>query len=429
MLKLKTLRFGNSGPDAELLQLALTRAGFDPGRTDGIFGSRTLTALKAFQRSRGLASDGIAGPETNAALAPYLLGYRVHTIKSGDTLYRLAERSGTTIRSILTANPGINPLNLQTGTKIKIPFGFPLVPENIRFTSTLMEAVAAGLTARYPFIQVSVIGKSVMGKPIYVFKTGSGARRIFYNGAHHANEWITATLLTKYLENYAVAYAFGGDIGGESAQELYAAASLYIAPLVNPDGADLVTGNLTSGSYYENAKKISENYPQFPFPDGWKANISGTDPNLQYPAGWENAREIKFSQGFVSPAPRDYVGPAPLSAPESRAVYEFTRRNDFALTLSYHTQGQVIYWRYLDYVPPCSREIGYALSDASGYSLETTPSQSGYAGYKDWFIYEYFRPGYTVEAGAGISPLPLEQFPEIYGDNVRLLSTAQILSC
>ena len=62
MLKLKTLRFGNSGPDAELLQLALTRAGFDPGRTDGIFGSRTLTALKAFQRSRGLASDSIAGP-------------------------------------------------------------------------------------------------------------------------------------------------------------------------------------------------------------------------------------------------------------------------------------------------------------------------------------------------------------------------------
>ena len=49
----------------------------------------------------------------------------------------------------------------------------------------------------------------------------------------------------KYLENYARAYAFGGNIGGRNAAELYRRTTLYLAPLVNPDGVDLVTGETT----------------------------------------------------------------------------------------------------------------------------------------------------------------------------------------
>ena len=43
------------------------------------------------------------------------------------------------------------------------------------------------------------------------------------------------------------------------------------------------------------------------------------------------------------------------------------------------------------------------------------------AGYKDWFIQTYNRPGYTIEAGYGVSPLPLRQFPTIYRDNIGIL--------
>ena len=60
----------------------------------------------------------------------------------------------------------------------------------------------------------------------------------------------------------------------------------------------------------------------------------------------------------------------------------------------------------------------------SGYELSVTPSESAYAGYKDWFIQAYNKPGYTIEAGIGINPLPLEQFDEIYSDNLGLLVTA-----
>lgn len=63
------LRKGSSGDDVTRLQKRLAAAGFDPGGADGIFGSKTEAALKAFQESTGLAADGIAGPATNSKLA------------------------------------------------------------------------------------------------------------------------------------------------------------------------------------------------------------------------------------------------------------------------------------------------------------------------------------------------------------------------
>ena len=222
----------------------------------------------------------------------------------------------------------------------------------------------------------------------------------------------------------AAALAGSGTVFGIPAAKLYNSSTLYIMPMVNPDGVDLVTGELDRGKFFENAKRISADYPSIPFPSGWKANIDGIDPNLQYPAGWDNAREIKFSQGYVSPAPRDYVGTAPLVAPESRAVYDFTLQHDFALTISYHTQGEAIFWQYLDYDPENALEIAQKFSRLSGYEVAQVPYESSFAGYKDWFISEYNRPGYTIEAGNGINPLPISQFDKIRADNLGIITTA-----
>jgi uncharacterized protein (TIGR02594 family) len=50
------------------MQTALKDAGFDPGPIDGIAGSRTRAAIRAFQDKNGLVVDGIAGPKTQAKL-------------------------------------------------------------------------------------------------------------------------------------------------------------------------------------------------------------------------------------------------------------------------------------------------------------------------------------------------------------------------
>ena len=126
---------------------------------------------------------------------------------------------------------------------------------------------------------------------------------------------------------------------------------------------------------------------------GWYIlKTTGVDLNLQYPAGWEQAREIKYSQGFNKPAPRDFVGYGPLTEPESLAIYNFTLMHDFRLVIAFHTQGQEIYWQFQNYNPPQSFEIGQKLAEASGYRLAETPYNSSFAGYKDWFIQNYNRP-------------------------------------
>lgn len=295
----------------------------------------------------------------------------------------------------------------------------------MEYTAYSYEKTAAAvreLMKRYPFLRKRVIGRSVMGKEILMLELGRGEKKVCYSSAFHANEWITIPVLLRFVEEYAEAVITGGMLYGAAATELYEQVTLCVLPLVNPDGVDLVTGALSGGSYYERAKAIGSAYPEIPFPDGWKANIEGVDLNLQFPAGWELAKEIKYAQGYQQPAPRDYVGRAPLSAPESRAVYEFTLQQDFALILAYHTQGEVIYWKYKDLEPAHSRRIGEYFGRVSGYTVEETPYASGNAGYKDWFILKFDRPGYTIEAGCGENPLPFTELTEIYRRNTGILT-------
>ena len=58
----------------------------------------------------------------------------------------------------------------------------------------------------------------------------------------------------------------------------------------------------------------------------------------------------------------------------------------------------------------------------SGYTAEDTPYAAGFAGYKDFFLQDFRRPGFTVEVGRGVNPLPLSQFEEIWRDNLGILS-------
>lgn len=302
------------------------------------------------------------------------------------------------------------------------------VPTDINYTYDILNANLLAFEMRYPFLEIGNIGKSVLGRPIPYARIGNGGKEVFYCASFHANEWITTPVLMKFIENFSDAYVNNKNIYQYSARELYDQVSIYLVPMVNPDGVDLVTGALRPGNgVYEFAKQIAAGFPQIPFPDGWKANIEGIDLNLQYPAGWDRARENKAILGITGPAPRDFVGWTPLTANEAKAVYDFTLEHDFKLMLTYHTQGEVIYWKHLDYLPGKSYEIGRRLSETSGYALEETPYASSFAGYKDWFIQEYNRPGYTIEAGLGENPLPIEQFDTIYRDNIGILVLGAVL--
>ena len=61
-------RYGSSGSEVTQIQTKLKRWGYYTGSIDGVYGSKTVAAVKWFQSKNGLTADGIAGPATLAAM-------------------------------------------------------------------------------------------------------------------------------------------------------------------------------------------------------------------------------------------------------------------------------------------------------------------------------------------------------------------------
>lgn len=292
-------------------------------------------------------------------------------------------------------------------------------------TSRLCSQILDTLQQRYPFCRTRLVGRTAFQRPIRALILGSGSHRVLYTAAHHANEWLTATLMLQFCLQLCRCVREDTPLLDTDVRRLLQDSSIHVIPMMDPDGVDLVTGALTPGDVqYALAQSLARQYPDIPFPQGWKANLLGVDLNLNYPAGWQEARRIKYDLGYTLPGPRDYVGKAPLNQLETGALARYTRQLEPQLVLAYHSQGRDIYWRYGDISVPGARELGEEFARLSGYRLTDPPENSSYAGFKDWFIQAFRRPGFTVEVGRGVNPLPVEQFDEIYRDNLPILLAA-----
>lgn len=423
---MRVLSMGSRGSDVMEIQSVLLKIGYNPGLIDGVFGRKTEQAVKQFQKDFGLTEDGVIGAETFNVLQRFLLGYDTYNVRAGDTIYSIARKYYTTMNKIFAANPGIDAVNLTIGQKLVIPYGIQVVDTNISYTYDIMERDIQGLKVRYPFIQVGTAGKSVLGKNLYYIKLGTGPNQVFYNGAHHGLEWITSVLLMKFIEDFSEAYVEGGILRGYNVRDIWKQSTIYILPMVNPDGVDLVINGLQRDNPYY-SRLIQWNKGSTNFSTDWEANNRGVDLNHNYDASWELSKAAEASYGVYGPGPTRYSGTMPESEPESKAVADFTRNHNFRLVIAYHSQGKVIYWTYLNIIPADSPRIVKLFADVSGYTPAQTYGIVSYAGYKDWFIDKFRRPGFTIEVGIGKNPLPISQFNEIYNDNIGILLLGSIL--
>ena len=302
-----------------------------------------------------------------------------------------------------------------------------LISVPVPMTSCRQEAYLQRLRRQFPFVYIRPLTRTAFGRRVWALQLGGGSRKVLVAAGHHANECITSDALWQWLFAYCEALLSGGALDGVPARELYHDTMVYLVPLANPDGADLIAGVCAADSpEYRAAAAIAAQYPEVPFPSGWKANLRGVDLNLNYPARWETARRIKKEQGVCTPAPRDFVGFSPLDQPESAALAAFARCVHPDLMLALHTQGSVIYSGPAESAPAGSAALAAAMSEASGYPVEPVPEASANAGFKDWFLQCFRRPAFTIEMGIGENPLPMTQLPALCRA-LRAIMTAALL--
>lgn len=345
---------------------------------------------------------------------------QMYCIQPGDTPNELANRFEVPLNRLMSVNTHLDPQQLIPGQLLAIPYGSSarIVDACQEYGPRELQRDLEQLCKMYPgLLHVFEAGRSVMGKPIYAVRLGSGERKLHINASFHANEWITSLAAMTFLEDFARAASLKETIRGFEPQELLRRTQLIVVPMVNPDGVELAQEGVTPEHPFYREIVSWNRYSHRFF--RWKANIRGVDLNDQFPAHWEEECSRRGTEG---PGPRDYPGPAPLSEPEAAALAELTERERFDMVIALHTQGQEIYWNYRDFEPEDAAKLSEKLAIVSGYrSVKLSGSD---AGYKDWFIQTYRKPGFTVECGIGVNPLPLAQFPDVYDEVAPLLLEA-----
>lgn len=267
------------------------------------------------------------------------------------------------------------------------------------------------LAKKYPFLTASKIGESLTGRDIYGLFIGNMGNPTLFAGGFHALEWLTVSVLIKFAERLCDAAYCDDALCDVDVTKALATRGVIIVPCVNPDGVEIaLSGAESAGEYQNTVLNISGGDLS-----NWNANARGVDINHNFNAGWEKLREIEMSEGISAPSPRRFGGTHPESEPETKALTELCRQYNIRKVMALHSQGEEIYWHFGDKTPNDSKAIGEILSKSSGYTLTEPDGEiASYGGFKDWFISEFSRHGFTVEIGKGKNPLPISQLNSVY---------------
>jgi g-D-glutamyl-meso-diaminopimelate peptidase len=263
--------------------------------------------------------------------------------------------------------------------------------------------------------EVFYIGQTAAGRLIPAVHTGSfQGPQIIVQAAIHAREYMTAKIVSRQVYRHL-------ETRGD--EKICACSGVYFVPMVNIDGAGLCQEGLDAVFGYSEKKflrELNDGSDDFTM---WKANLNGVDLNTNFNAEWGTGAENVFS-----PASANYVGTAPESEPETKALVRLTERVRPALTLSYHSRGREIYWEFgqAERERERDRKILKRLCALTGYkAVDGTLGSAG--GYKDWCIQKFKIPSFTIEAFPEQAEYPIkrEVFEEEWGRQEEVVREMQ----
>ena len=303
----------------------------------------------------------------------------------------------------------------------------PVVKPVDKYSYEQMEYDISALAARYGNrMTINVIGQSLDGRNIYDIIIGNPAapKKILFQGAIHAREYIVVPLMMQQLE-YMLAFYDTGTYNDQPLSSVLNNVAVHYIPMANPDGVTLSQFG-ESAIRSEELRQTIQNCYTLDIADArtalsyeeyltrWKSNARGVDLNHNFDAGWDTLNPTLNHNSFT-----DYKGPSPLSEPESQALANLAQQNAFSAVINYHAMGRVLYWDTEGNQKAAeSYDMALAASGVTGYQVLAS---KGVGGYKDWLQKKGNPvPGLTIEVGRSTCPVAFSEYQSIWDQNKQI---------
>lgn len=273
------------------------------------------------------------------------------------------------------------------------------------------------LCAKYPGLLSScTIGQSVQGREIVQMTLGNPAapHRIMIQAAMHAREYMTSQLVMEIVEYICNNYG-QQNVNGVPYSTLFTDTCFVILPMVNPDGVMISQQGVAAAvkphtiEWLNSVVNAGGNLTQL------KANSNGVDLNQNFAQGFGGSTHTR-------PGPwLDYFcGFSPASEPETQALMNCARSQNFSLHINYHASGNIIYYSDVLANPNTHARSKILMDTIRGYTgykgIRKDQAAAGGGCFADFVTSEFQRPTVTVEIGTK-NPVPIGQFATIFKKN------------
>ncbi len=210
-------------------------------------------------------------------------------------------------------------------------------------------AHARRLAATYRFIDLFSVGESVMEKKLYCLRLGRGGKKVCVAAAEKGTEYLESELSMQFLEKYAEAVNCGVPLFGKSARALFCAVSLYLLPMINPDGVDIALHGLDITNPHH--RRLISRAGIHSFSRVWQANANGV--------------ELGFG-GIIKKATLS-------GEPEAVAVAEFIQAERFSSVVWVRSRQSRAYYDYE--APQYPEGFPYPAAPRDGIQVTVSPER------------------------------------------------------
>lgn len=257
---------------------------------------------------------------------------------------------------------------------------------------------------KYSFVNRQIIAKTDTGRKIELLSVKNSNNGLLVCGAFHGMERITSALILDFFEKICEKAR-----REQKFADKLSVAGLSVVPMVNPDGVEI---SMHSANSAKQKKEFVKDILDKSKTDSkyWQANVNGVDINHNFDADFEKVKKNEREMGIYYPSPTRYGGRYPHSEKESQALVKLCENNCYDIAVALHSQGREIYYDFSDYTPQNSFVLAQKMSALSGYKVGYPKGIAVGGGFKDYFIYKYRRPAFTIEVGKGENPLDYNDF-------------------